>query len=161
MDKLYEDGDYTECKRQLVDLLDQEPGFGRAHYLLGCIYYTKLDDYERALYHLKLAVKFAPKYPGGYITYAYLLNFLNRHEELLKHAEEALKIEGVCRYLIHYEIGRSYEKNRKYGLAMSAFEQAKYLATNSQETGAANIAIKRVRGKRLLRLKNLLLLKIK
>src|SRR5262245_4359175 len=102
-DKLYDNGDYTECKRILCELLDQEPGFGRAHYLLGYMYYVALDDFERAAYHLKLAIKFAPRFPLGHLEYTYLLNYLNRHEELLEHAQVALKVEGVSQFTIYLE----------------------------------------------------------
>ncbi|MBL7932090.1 MAG: O-linked GlcNAc transferase, partial [Bacteroidia bacterium] len=94
-DKLYEDGEYAECKRRLLDILDQEPGSGRAHHLIGCLYFYILDDHEKAYKHMKLAVKFAPDYPAAYTNYARILNYLNRHGELLELMTRALDLEGV------------------------------------------------------------------
>lgn len=155
VDKLYEDGEYAECKRRLLDMLDQEPGFGRAHHLIGCLYFYILDDHEKAAKHLRLAVKFAPGYPAVYVIYARVLNYLNRHEELLKLVSEALKVEGMNKCIILMERAKSYELNGNRKEALNCYYEAERFAIQYQEVEAVSQGIKRLRKKQLRPLKRL------
>lgn len=147
VDKLYDEGEFIECKRLLNYILEEEPGYGKAHNLLGWLYYSRLDDYKKAAYHFKLAVKFAPTYPPGFINYAYLLNYLNRHADLLAHAQEALKVEGVNKYVIHNEIGRSHEMNGHYKKATKAYKEAGRFAILKHEVSHTQESLERVKEK--------------
>jgi len=156
MDKLYEDGEYVECKRRLLDLLDQEPGFGRAHHLIGCLYLYILDDQEKAAKHLRLAVKFAPAYPAGYVNYARVLNYLNRHEEVFELVSEALKVECMNKCIMLMELAKSYELNGDLKNAMNAYYEAERYAVTRFEVEEVSVGIKRLKRKKLRPLKRLL-----
>ncbi len=157
VDRLYSDGNFTECKRILLDLLEQEPGYGRAHYQLGNLYYMKLDEYAKAEYHLKLAMKFAPKFASSYCTYLYMLNYLNRHEEVVRHAQKALKIPGVSRFTVYHQLGKSCEKARLFSEAKQAYKNAQFATCDESEINMAINAIKRIRKKRIMKWKRLLI----
>lgn len=148
-DKLYGDGEYAECKRRLLDMLEQEPAFGRAHHLIGCLYFYILDDHEKAYRHMKLAVKFAPNYPAGFVNYARLLNYLNRHREVLMLIPQALSVEGVNKCVMLMELGKSFEQNGNYTEALNCYYEAERYAIHYQETEAVVIGIKRLKKKQL------------
>ena len=147
VDKLFGEGEFAQGKRLLEEILEQEPGFGRAHNHLGWLYYAKLDDYEKAAYHLKLAIKFSPGYPAGFLNYTYLLNYLNRHADLLVHAKEALKVEGVSKSVIYLEMGKSYEVNGFYKEAVKAYTEAKRYSLSNAELTQIEEGLERVNTK--------------
>jgi tetratricopeptide (TPR) repeat protein len=161
VDKLYEEGEYAECKRRLLDMLDQEPGFGRAHHLLGCLYFYVLDDHEKAARHMRLAVKFAPGYPAAFVNYARLLNYRNRHMELLELVAEALEVEGVSKCMILMEKGKSFELNGNRKEALRCYYEAERFAIHCQEVEAVRLGIKRLKRKQLRPLKRLFWLPLK
>jgi tetratricopeptide (TPR) repeat protein len=146
-DKLYDNGEYSECKRLLLDLLDDEPGCGKAHCLLGWIYYSQLDDFERATCHMKMAIRFAPAYPAAFVNYLFLLNYLNRYDELLAHVENALKVDGVPKCLVYRELGKSHELNGSYKKASKAYKEALRFSTAKHEVDLAEESMNRVKQK--------------
>lgn len=156
VDKLYNQGDYAECRHLLMEILEQEPGCGRAHYQLGNLYYMKLDDYEKAEYHLQLAMQFEPKYPNSYSTYLYLLNYLNRHKDLVKQAKRAIKIEGVQRFTIYEQLGKSFEKEENFHEARKAYRNALFATHDDDNLKEAKNSLKRIRKKRIMKWKNIL-----
>lgn len=147
VEKLFEEGNFIEGKKVLEDILEQEPGYGRAHNHLGWLYYAKFDDFERAGYHLRLATKFAPEYPPGFLNYAYLLQYTNKHSELVTHATEALKVEGVNRSLIYTELGKSYEMSGQYKEASKAYLDAKRFCLNKRDMTLIEEHLERVKAK--------------
>lgn len=147
VDKLYDTGEFVEGKKLLEEILENEPGFGRAHNHLGWLYYAKLDDYEKAGYHLKLALKFSPAYPPGFVNYTYLLNYLNRHKELVEHVSQAMLVEGVNKSVIYNELGKSYEINGFYKEAASAYLEAKRFSLNKNEMEMIDENMTRVKNK--------------
>jgi hypothetical protein len=146
-DKLYNDGEYGECKRKLLDLLDQEPAFGRAHDLLACLYYHVFTDLTKSAEHLRLAVKFTPTFVPAYINYARILNFLNRKKELHELIEKALQVEGMNKCIIEMERGKSFEINREYKKALQAYYEARHYAITYYEVQEVKACIKRLKVK--------------
>ncbi|PBQ33942.1 hypothetical protein CNR22_19880 [Sphingobacteriaceae bacterium] len=155
VDRLYEDGEYSECKRRLLDMLEQEPGFGRAHHLIGCLYYYILDDQDKAEKHLRLAVMFAPTYPAAFVNYARVLNHLNRQEALLKLVSEALKVEGMNKCIILMEKAKSHEINGDLKKALNSYYDAERFAVSRYEVEEVKIGIKRIKSKTLRPFKRL------
>lgn len=155
VDKLYNDGDYTECKRILLEMLEQEPGFGRAHDMIACLYYFVLDDLEKAVKHAELAVKFAPTYPAAFVNCARMLNYLNRHEEVMSITEKALKVEGINKCVVFMERGKSFEKNEKFGKALECYYEAEKFAIIPRDVDDVKDGIKRLKNKSLRPVKKL------
>lgn len=124
VDQLFMEGDFPEGKEVLEEILSIEPDYGRAHNHLGWLYYAKFDDYIRAEYHLKLAIKYSPEYPNAWVNYVYLLNEINDTEKLLKVIPKALKVEGINKSTMFNELGRSCEINGFYDEAIKDYKLA-------------------------------------
>src|SRR6188474_1601647 len=60
------DWKYAEAKKKLEEIVELEPGYGRAHFRLGWLYFFRLCDFERANYHLRLAMKLSPEFTLSY-----------------------------------------------------------------------------------------------
>jgi tetratricopeptide (TPR) repeat protein len=157
VNKLYDDGEYVECKRKLLDMLEQEPGFGRAHDVLGWLYYVVLDDHESAVNHLRMAVKFAPNYAPAYYHYAYILNSLNRKSELRELTAKGVATEGVNKCAMYLELGKSFEMNREYSEALEAYYEAERFAITEFEVQEVYVAMRRVIKKSIKPFKRILL----
>ncbi|NJM78525.1 MAG: tetratricopeptide repeat protein [Flavobacterium sp.] len=144
-DALISDGNSSEAKEILEDILAQCPDFGKAHNHLGWIHYNKLSNYDKGIYHYKLAMKFEPKYSASYLNYAYLLVDLGRYKEAKEHIDFAIKtLENVDYCNFYSELGRIYELEGNYILAHNYYEKSKKLAFNPQFIENMKTNIKRV-----------------
>jgi tetratricopeptide (TPR) repeat protein len=117
-------GNNSKAKLLLEEILEDEPAYGKAHYRLACIYYFELQEYDRAIYHFDLTMRFTPSFPLLYVHYLQLLNFLDRHEQLKSLAVKALQVEGVCKSCVMSELGLSYEKQQSFKKAGKYFREA-------------------------------------
>jgi tetratricopeptide (TPR) repeat protein len=123
-EELIYDSKYAEGKKKLEEIVEMEPGYGRAHFRLGWLYLFKFWDYERANYHLRLAIKFSPEYPVSYHTYAFLLNEINHLGAMKTHAARALAVRGVEPTIIYTELAKSFELNGNYAEAICNYRNA-------------------------------------
>ena len=115
---------YADAKKKLEEIIEMEPGYGRAHYRLGWLYFYKFCDYETANYYLRLAIKLSPEFPTAYYTYAYLLNEINHPVAMQKHATKALAVRGVDTSIIYNELAKSFELNGNYTEAINNYHNA-------------------------------------
>lgn len=146
-DMLIERGEIVEAKEVLMDILEDEPDFGRAHNHLGWLYRARLTDYARAEYHLRLAVKFAPDYPGGYINYGNILMELGEFDKLAELADKALKVRGINRAAVIHFMAVVAERNDDKTAAMKLLKQAKDEAMDEGMTNFVEGEIRRLKGK--------------
>lgn len=133
VDQLFDDGEYAEGRNLLEEILEMEPDCGRAHNHVGWLHYYKLDNYKRAEYHYKLAIKFSPRYPAAWLNYAIFLAYLGRTDELKDLAERALKVQGINRAAIHNQLGQVHEMQGRYEEALSYYNEAYMKATNKTD----------------------------
>ena len=140
-------GEFAEGKKVLEEILEQEPGYGRAHNHLGWLYYAKFDNFEKAKYHFGLAIKFACDYPASYLNYTYLLNYTNKHDELKKHVELSLQKEGVVKSILYTELGKSYELNGFFKEAVQAYKEAIRYSLSKDEMKVLEQNVARVKEK--------------
>lgn len=147
VDKLFAEQEYGKGKKLLEEILEIEPAYGRAHNHLGWLYYAKLDDYGKAEYHYKLAKKFAPDYPHGYINLSYILVETRRFDEAKENAGEALKVAAVNRAVIYNELGRVEELSGNYKEALKHYKEAVKSSLNKNELEVYNGNIERVKNK--------------
>ncbi|WP_130734996.1 hypothetical protein [Flavobacterium sp. J27] len=132
-DSLISEGNVSEAKELLEDILAQCPDFGKAHNHLGWIHYNKLSNHERAIYHYKLAIKFDSKYPASYINYAYLLVDLGKYKEAKEHiAFTFLTLENIDYCNFYSELGRIHELEGDYIVAYRYYLKSKKMAFNPQ-----------------------------
>ena len=136
-----------EAKKKFEDIVEMEPGYGRAHFELGKLYYFRLRDYERANYHLRLAIKFSPEFPVSYYTYAYLLNEIRHLGAMKIHAARALAVRGIDASIIYSELAKSFELNGNYAEAISTYRNAQKFSLCSEQVSGIEKHIERVKTK--------------
>jgi tetratricopeptide (TPR) repeat protein len=141
--------EFAKAKLKLEEVLETEPDNGRVHFLIGWIYFTQLSDYKKAERHFHYAVKFAPGHPDVFYSYLRMLNQLNKQEELIRIAEKALIVNGVCKAYVHHQLGLSCEKNGNYSEAFRNFKQANLHATDKYDTEEINESLTRIENKLL------------
>lgn len=147
VDDLFSKNEFFEGKKILEEILEQEPGYGRAHNHLGWLYYAKFDEFEKAENHFRLSIKFAEHYPAGYMNLTYLLNYLNRHQDLIDHVGQALQVEGAGKSILYNELGKSYEINGRYKEATESYRSAIRFSLNKEEMTALSENLDRVKAK--------------
>ncbi|GGF18300.1 hypothetical protein [Flavobacterium limi] len=147
-DSLISDGNIAEGKELLEEILSQYPDFGKAHNHLGWIYYNKLSNYDKGIYHYKLAMKFEPKYPAAYLNYTYLLIDIGRYEEAKEHISFTMKtLENFDSSSFNSELGRMAEYENQYLAAYNYYKLAKTNALNPNFIDNMNVNMKRVKDK--------------
>jgi len=147
-DALISEGNSADAKELLEDILSQYPDFGKAHNHLGWIYYNKLSDYEKGVYHYKLAMKFDPKYPAPFLNYTYLLIDLGRYAEAKEHINYTLaNLENADNSSYNSELGRMAEYESDYSLAYAYYKAATKNALNPNFIDNMNANMKRVKDK--------------
>lgn len=133
VDKLFDAGEYAEGRRVLEEILEMEPDCGRAHNLLGWLHYYKLDNFRKAEYHYKLALKFSPKYPAVWTNYVNLLNYMGRFDEMKECAFKALEIPGINKSVIYNQLGQAHEVNGWLEDGMKYYQEAYMKAVNKND----------------------------
>ncbi|WP_347051961.1 tetratricopeptide repeat protein [Flavobacterium olei] len=147
-DSLISEGNSADAKELLEELLSQYPDFGKAHNHLGWIYYNKLSDYEKGVYHYKLAMKFDPKYPAPYLNYTYLLIDLGRYAEAKEHIRATMaNLENADNSSYNSELGRMAEYEGQYAAAFTYYKEARKNALNPNFIDNMNANMKRVKDK--------------
>ncbi len=147
-DSLISEGNSADAKELLEEILSQYPDFGKAHNHLGWIYYNKLSDFEKGIYHYKLAMKFDPKYPAPYLNYTYLLIDIGRYEEAKKHIDfTKANLENADNSSYNSELGRMAEYENQYTDAYNFYKEAKKNALNPNFIDNMRANMKRVKDK--------------
>lgn len=146
-DTLIERGEIVEAKAVLEELINDEPDYGRAHNHLGWIIRTRFSDFERATYHLRLAVKFAPDYPAGYLNYARILVETGDFDALRKVAEKALKVKGINKVDAYYYMAIAMEVTVGVNEAMKYLKMARDVAVEAEAMKFVNGEIKRLKSR--------------
>lgn len=147
VNELMNQGSYTEAKERLSDLLEQEPGYGRAHNHMAWLYETQLKDSAKAAYHYRLALKFAPDYLPVYLNYIWFLfdqSQMKAHRALIA---EAMTVNGINKPALLNELGRSEEVAGNFRAAAKHYKHAIAKSLNTDEIEVFKHNIKRVLGK--------------
>jgi tetratricopeptide (TPR) repeat protein len=141
-------GNIPKAKLLLEEILEEEPGYGKAHFHLGCIYYEYLVEYPLAVKHMELALQFEPEFPDVYHRYLWMLNELGCHEKLVSLAQKALHVRGICKACVYLELGNSHEKNRNWALALESYQEAYLQALSEYDLNRSKNGAERVTEKR-------------
>ena len=144
---LLDRGEVAEAKDVLIGIIGDEPDYGRAHNHLGWIYRVKLSDYTRAEYHLRLAVKFAPDYPAGYIHYGNILMELGEVEKLSELTEKAFKVRGLEKSTVFHFMAVVQEMKGDQLAAMKLLKRAKDESKDEDSLNYLKSEIRRLKGK--------------
>ncbi len=146
-DEHLEYGDIREAKDMLEEILLDDPTYGRAHNHLGWIYLIKLDDFKRAECHLKMAMRYAPRYPGGYRNYAHFLYTVGRYDDLLAHVAKTSKIAGMDKANMLRFVGLTHEAKGNFKDAKKVFTETRDQAINEEFLNLASEDLKRIKRK--------------
>lgn len=147
-DTLISEAKISEAKELLEEILAQCPDFGKAHNHLGWIFHMKLSNYEKGLYHYKLAMKFEPKYPASYLNHTYLLVDMGRYSEAKQHIEQTLKnLENADKASYYSELGRIFEAEQNFMESYKYYKMSVSYAFNPQFIDNMKINMERVKNK--------------
>ena len=149
-EKAFEQGQYLEGKALLEKALTEEPTYGKAHNHLGWLYLARLDDFEKAERHLKLALKYSQKYSAPYIHMITLLFELKRMEEHESLIATAMEVPGMSRSFLFSEKGKASEVKGKYTQAIKWYRLAIRWSMEESEINAIRNYMKRAKSKRWL-----------
>jgi tetratricopeptide (TPR) repeat protein len=149
-EKAFEQGHYLEGKAFLESALAEEPTYGKAHNHLGWLYLARLDDFEKAERHLRLALKYSQKYSAPYIHLISLLFELKRMEEHERMIAEAMKVPGMSMSFLYSEKGKAFEVKGKYTEAIKWYRKAIRWSMEESEINAIRNYMKRAKSKRWL-----------
>lgn len=146
--KAIDERNMSEAKDLLEEILNIDPGYGRAHNHLGWIYETKIKDFDKARQHYRLAIKFCKgTYPVAYVNYGYLLIEFGHLEEAEKNIEEGLRLNGADKATLHYQKGKIAEHRKQYKNAVKFYKDALQLSFNKEFHTMLGGEINRVKSK--------------
>lgn len=121
-DDLIKDRRIGEAKKILFDVVSEAPDHGRAHNHLGWIFETQEKNYEKAVEHYSLALKFAPHYPSVYYNYAIVLSTTKKFDELRELLDKAIKVPGINFATIYNEYAIMHESLGEYDDAIEYYK---------------------------------------
>lgn len=142
-----EEWNYLEAKRLLIKFLEEEPNHGPAHFLLGKIYSSQLDDDGTAIYHFKLALEHCPILIPAYY---WLVNMYLLREECQKAmgiCQQALKQPGIAGDYIYLKMGQAYEISGKLLRAVHHYQKGYLRSIDSEVMSKCDAGVSRIRKK--------------
>ncbi|QOR73958.1 hypothetical protein SAMN05443429_102259 [Cruoricaptor ignavus] len=137
-----------EAKSVLINILAEDPNFGKAHNHLGWIFERKENNPQKAEMHYKIAIETAPDYGAGYINYAILLSGQKRTQELRDLLQRAENIPGVNRSSLAREWAYFYEETQDFDNAIAKYKEYALTLYNNAEIEKAKAAIERCKTKK-------------
>ena len=139
-------GRYTEARTLLEEVLELEPAHGVAHGMMGWIMWVLVNDTERALMHLRLAVRWAPGDVNAHMHYLRLLVCREAEGELREAYTAALGVAGIDRAQVHAVVARYLEQTGRRADAVACYRRAMHAATSEAEIREFRAAMVRARG---------------
>lgn len=149
-DELIRNNKIADAINLLEGIIAEVPDFGKAYNHLGWVYETKLKDLSSAEAMYKQCMAYNPDYPPVYLNLSIVLSALGKYEELEKHLNLALTINGVEKSTIYNEIAILHELKQEYDLAIDNFKQAIKFTLSEPNVDTYAKSIERCRKKREL-----------
>lgn len=124
---------YLEAQKLLIRLLEEDPNHGPAHFLLGRIYSSQLQDKGTAIYHFRLAIEHCPILIDAYYYLAY--HYIDRGDygRAIEVCHQALDQPGAAEDLVWYYQAQALEKSGSL-IDAKEFYQRALLASIEDET---------------------------
>jgi S1-C subfamily serine protease len=119
-------GHWDESLLVADSLVKLMPACADAYYLRGVSHYH-LEKYESALVDLRVALELNPRSAAGHFEIAGVWSALQQEEKAIDSYNTALSLNYIPAFGCHFNIGDSYQKARKYQLAIHSFEKARAL----------------------------------
>lgn len=146
-DQLIKDKRLEEAHHKLLEIVEIDDKFGKAHNHLGWFYETKVKDYPRAEMHYKKALESMPEHAATYYNYAILLSTLKRYDDLGKLLTKALEIPSINKFTIYNEYGIMFESIEEYDKAIRHYTDAIRYTLDSKSMDKALDSIDRCKRK--------------
>ncbi len=124
-------GELPKALHLFNEIINFDPGYARAYYQLGYLYYYQFKDYQAAGYYFKKCIELEAAFPEVYEHYLKLLITLKMHKSVSHIAESALEVPGVCKANIYESLGLYAEELQNFDLAKVQYTLAS-LATSCQ-----------------------------
>ena len=149
-EKLFGEYMIEEAKMILEGLLEEEPGYGKAHNHIGWMYLYHENEEEKAEMHLKYSILFDPTYAPAYLHLASLYIGKNEYKKALEILEKGLEAKDANKVMIYELKGQSYEGLEEYSTALKNYKLALRYAVTDWESSSIETNIKRTRKKRFM-----------
>ncbi|MFT4661785.1 MAG: tetratricopeptide (TPR) repeat protein [Patiriisocius sp.] len=148
IDKLWEAGDYEKGSEMLKSILQEEPGFSKAHYYEGWYAQYHLKDKKQARLHYEYAIHFDPLYCDIYINFSQLLVEELDEKRLRRLIKSTKDIKEVDKAELYNDLGRILEIKEKYVEASACFKEGLKYTTDAYSMSNIKNNRKRVRSKK-------------
>lgn len=145
--RLFDENRLSEARAILEEILEVEPGYGRAHSFMGWYFYTHLRDYRSATHHLELAIRFAPEYAPGYFHLVMVLMERRMYGRLYEVAGLALEVDGTDDEWLWEMRGNAMERIGRFAAASDAYERGIACTTNDEVMARLRCGVRRVRAR--------------
>jgi len=101
-----------------------------AHSLLGWLYLLLKREYDKGIAECKLAIELAPNSAISHIWMSFVLTLAGRHEDAVRHSEQALRLNPLPEGWYFRFLGYTYFGVGRYEEAIAAYKEALNRAPN-------------------------------
>lgn len=109
----------------LMQIIDEHPEYGKAHYLLGWIMFEYKNDLITAMYYATMAIEIDPENPLGYYLICDIM-IANKNLEAIKRVKKGIsKLKLVDKAYLYHKIACAYEVRKRYIEAISTLHKSK------------------------------------
>ena len=140
-------GKLINAKELLEQILDIDPCFGKAHYLLGWIYFEYKNDIEKAKNHALAAMEFDPTNPLGFFLYCDVLIANQNLETLKSFSKEASRLKVIDKAYVFHKLACAYESRKQYVDAITTLHQTREIGASENWDLFVSDEISRIRKK--------------
>ncbi len=126
--ELSTNGKLKEAKLMAHEMLNEDPSYGKAHYLLGWVHMEESNDIIKAVYHTQEAIKLAPDFLMSYYLYCDIMVEANKPENLKKAIESAIGMSGIDKAYLYHKLACAYENKKQYQNSIAYLRQSQFLS---------------------------------
>jgi TolB-like protein/Tfp pilus assembly protein PilF len=107
-----------------------DDSFPTAHSLLGFLHVVMGRQYDKGIAECERAIALAPNSASAHIWMGQVLMLAGRHEEAIRHSEQALRLDPIAPGLYYRNLGSAYFYAGRYEEAVAAHKKSLNRAPN-------------------------------
>jgi TolB-like protein/Tfp pilus assembly protein PilF len=107
-----------------------DDSFPTAHSLLGFLHVVMGRQYDKGIAECERAIALAPNSASAHIWMGQVLMLAGRHEEAIRHSEQALRLDPIAPGLYYRNLGSAYFYAGRYEEAIAAHKKSLNRAPN-------------------------------
>jgi adenylate cyclase len=107
-----------------------DDSFPTAHSLLGFLHVVTGRQYDKGIAECERAIALAPNSASAHIWMGQVLMLAGRHEEAIRHSEQALRLDPIAPGLYYRNLGSAYFYAGRYEEAIAAYKKSLNRAPN-------------------------------